>query len=80
MQPAGVVEADIVLEHRFPLLKWTREDSVPEFFLNCALDAFHLSIEAGSPGSYACMPDAQSLQEVTQLAAELRTIVGLDAA
>jgi hypothetical protein len=80
VQSSRVVEADVVLKQVFPMLEWARVDTIPEFLLNGALHAFHLPVEAGSPGSYPCMPDAQSLEKVAQLAAELRTVVRLDAA
>src|SRR5439155_10144540 len=54
--------------------------AVPELLLHGPLHPFHFAVQVGCTGLYVSMSDAQALEEESELAAELRTVVGLDAA
>jgi len=68
------------VEPTLPVLESALVDAIPELLLYGSLDTFHLAVKTWSMRSDACMPDAEALEEKSELAAEFGAVVGLDAA
>ncbi|OGO09487.1 MAG: hypothetical protein A2Y61_07950 [Chloroflexi bacterium RBG_13_60_13] len=78
MLAAPVVEANVVLQPAFPMSQLSWAHGVPKFLLNGTLDPLHLAIEVRRARSDAGVADAQTLQQASEIAAELGTVVRLD--
>src|SRR3972149_3746945 len=77
---APVVEVEVVLEPASPLGQRTAGYTVPELFLDGALDPFHLTVETWCPGSDAGVTYSQAIEKAGQFTAEFGTVVSLDTA